>query len=213
MSAGYIYVLINKSFEGLIKIGSTTLGAKERARQLSSSTGVPTPFIVAYEIYVDDYINFEKQIHNRLSEFRVNQNREFFQYPLHKAIELIQSLNKAETNIDVFEAIEISSSLFARYGNNLKPSISSIRICQDGERVYFEFTKDKYIADYLKDQIITRTDLGFIVEDYDERMFNPKNHISVNVNKFLDLDDYSMLNCVDEIFTQEWIEEQLSKSY
>lgn len=29
MSAGYIYVLINKSLEGLIKIGSTTLGAKE----------------------------------------------------------------------------------------------------------------------------------------------------------------------------------------
>lgn len=78
MSAGYIYILINKSLEGLIKIGSTTLGVKERARQLSSSTGVPTPFIVAYEIYVEDCINFEKQIHNQLSEFRVNPNREFF---------------------------------------------------------------------------------------------------------------------------------------
>lgn len=41
-------------------------------------------------------------------------------------------------------------------------------------------------------------------------MFEPKNHIRVNVNKSLDLDDYSMLNCVGEIFTQEWIEKQLT---
>ena len=47
MSAGYIYILINKSFDGLLKIGSTTLGAEERARQISASTGVPMPFIVA----------------------------------------------------------------------------------------------------------------------------------------------------------------------
>lgn len=42
-------------------------------------------------------------------------------------------------------------------------------------------------------------------------MFKPNNHIGVNVNKFLDLDDYSMLNCVGEIFTQEWIEKQLTR--
>lgn len=59
-------------------------------------------------------------------------------------------------------------------------------------------------------QIITRTDLGFIVENYEDRVFEPKNHIRVNVNKFLDLDDYSMLNCVGEIFTQEWIKKQLT---
>lgn len=85
-----------------------------------------------------------------------------------------------------------------------------MRICQDGERVYFEFTKDEYIADYLKNQIITRTDLGFIVNGGEDRMFNPKDQIRVNVDKFLDLDDYSMLNCVNEIFTQQWVENQLA---
>ena len=145
------------------------------------------------------------------NEFRVNPNREFFKYPLYKAIELIQNLNKSKIDDDVFEAMEISSLLLARYGDNIESSISSIRICQDNERVYFEFTKDKYIAGYLKDQIITRTDLGFIVENYEDRVFEPKNHIRVNVNKFLDLDDYSILNCVGEIFTQEWIEKQLNE--
>lgn len=205
MSAGYVYILINKSLDGLIKIGSTTLGAKERAKQLSSSTGIPTPFIVAYEIYVEDCVHFEKRIHNELSEFRINPNREFFRYPLNKAIELIQRLKEAKTRDDVFEAIEILPILSDRYGNNIESSISSIRIVQDSERVYFEFTKNEYIADYLKDQIITRRDLGFIVENYDDKMFNPKKDININVNKFLDLDDCSMLNCVGEIFTETWI--------
>lgn len=208
MGAGYVYILINKSLDGLIKIGSTTLGAEERARQLSSSTGVPTPFMVAYEIYVDNSTKLEKQIHNMLDEFRVNPNREFFKYPLHKAIELIQKLNKND-DINVFESIEISSSLLARYGNSIEESISSMRICQNNERVYFEFTKNEYIADYLKNQIINRMDLGFIIGNDGDRMFNVEKHIGVNVDKFLALDDYSMLNCVDKIFTKEWITQKL----
>ena len=208
MGAGYVYILINKSLDGLIKIGSTTLGAEERARQLSSSTGVPTPFMVAYEIYVDNSTKLEKQIHNLLDEFRVNPNREFFKYPLHKAIELIQKLNKND-DINVFESIEISSSLLARYGNSIEESISSMRICQNNERVYFEFTKNEYIADYLKNQIINRIDLGFIIGNDGDRMFNVEKHIGVNVDKFLALDDYSMLNCVDKIFTKEWITRKL----
>lgn len=213
MSAGYIYILINKSLDGLIKIGSTTLGAEKRVKQLSSSTGVPTPFIVAYESYVNDCVNFEKQIHDQLSEFRANPNREFFRYPLYKAIGLIQNLNKMETDTDVFEAIEILSLLSARYGNNIKSYISSIRVCQDNERVYLEFTENRYMAGYLKNQIINRIDLGFIVGDYKDKMFDSKNHIRINVNKFLDLDDYSILNSVCELFTKEWVEKQLTGTF
>ena len=80
-----------------------------------------------------------------------------------------------------------------------------MRICQNNERVYFEFTKNEYIADYLKNQIINRIDLGFIIGNDGDRMFNVEKHIGVNVYKFLALDDYSMLNCVDKIFTKEWI--------
>ena len=108
---------------------------------------------------------------------RVNPNREFFKYPLHKAIELIQKLNKND-DINVFESIEISSSLLARYGNSIEESISSMRICQNNEHVYFEFTKNEYIADYLKNQIINRMDLGFIIGNDGDRMFNVEKHFS-----------------------------------
>lgn len=140
---------------------------------------------------------------NILSEFRVNPNREFFQYSLNKAIELIYKLNERQ-NTNFFEAIEKMTLIIDRYNDNIDASIGSIRICQDEKRVYFEFTKDKYIAYYLKDQIITRTDLGFIVEEYEEKLFNPTYHINTNISKFLELDDCSMANCVGEIFVEEW---------
>ncbi|WP_298199752.1 hypothetical protein, partial [Desulfosporosinus sp.] len=73
------------------------------------------------------------------------------------------------------------------------------------ERVYLEFTKNEYIADYLKDQHITRRDLGFIIEDtdIDEKTFNSDWPVSTNVAKFLELDDYSISMCAGEIFTKE----------
>jgi hypothetical protein len=47
---GYIYILINPSLEGLIKVGKTTRDPIDHAVELSKATGVPTPFIVAYHI-------------------------------------------------------------------------------------------------------------------------------------------------------------------
>lgn len=61
MEYGYIYILNNNSMSGLIKIGSTVINAQERAKQISSNTGVPTPFKVAYELYVPNYKEFEKR--------------------------------------------------------------------------------------------------------------------------------------------------------
>jgi T5orf172 domain len=49
MTSGYVYILINTSFDGMIKVGRTTRDPQERARELSWATGIPTPFRVAYE--------------------------------------------------------------------------------------------------------------------------------------------------------------------
>lgn len=215
MELGYVYILINDSIKGMIKIGSTVINAQERAKQLSKNTGVPTPFKVAYELYVPNYKVFEKSIHNCLADFRVNPNREFFNYPLNKAIKLIEELNSRNKveNEDRFESMEILTQLRKRYEQDIISTISSIRIYQTNDRVYLEFTKDEYIASYLKNQYITRIDLGFIIEDtdIDEKLFNAELPVSINAIKFLELDDYSMLNCVGEIFTEEGCK-RMSKS-
>lgn len=209
MKSGFIYILINDSFSGLIKIGSTVISAQERARQLSSNTAVPTPFKVAYEVYTDDCEKLEKNIHTQLNEFRVNANREFFNYPLSRAIQLIQNIekNKNTQKNDKYEAIEILPQLIEKYGDYINPKLSSIKIYQTNERVYLEVTEDTYISDYLKDQHIYRQDLGYMIEDVEieERTFNPDLPIHFNVERFLALDNCSMVVCASEIFTEEGV--------
>lgn len=206
MEAGYIYILINDSYKGLIKVGSTALGADKRAKQLSANTAVPTPFKVAYEVYVDNCLNFEIELHSRLSDFRVNPNREFFHYPLNKAIEMINTLKNTYDfqNEDRFEAIEVLPQILEKYGENIDLAISSMKICQNNEKVYFECTKDDYVGGYLKDQYIKRTDLAFIAESEEDLTFKPEALITTNVDIFLKLDDISMANCFCEIFVKEW---------
>lgn len=46
---GWVYVLENESMPGVYKIGMTTSTPEKRAKDISSSTGVPTPFIVVKE--------------------------------------------------------------------------------------------------------------------------------------------------------------------
>ncbi|EQF23629.1 meiotically up-regulated protein 113 family protein [Clostridioides difficile CD160] len=209
MEEGYVYILRNDSLKGLLKIGSTTFGAEKRAKQLSNNTAIPTPFIVVYEIYVRHYEEFEKTIHKKLASYRVNTKREFFAVSIDKVIELMnyekeKSYYKAD---DKYSAIEILPKLVAKYGIHINPDIVSARIYQEIDRVYFEYTKYKYRADYLKDQIIIRIDLQFITNDMDEndKIFKETVSIETNVDRFIRLDDISMANCVGDIFIKEWL--------
>lgn len=100
--AEYIYILINPSIGGLLKIGRTSRSPEERAKELSASTGVPTPFIVAYEEQVVNSMIAEKLIHEQIAAigYRINDAREFFSMPLKKAISVVAivcgQLNRSE---------------------------------------------------------------------------------------------------------------------
>lgn len=103
---GYIYILINPSLKNLIKIGKTTRDVDERAKELSGSTGIPTPFVVAYQMFVKNCSEAEKYVHARLdlNGLRVNDNREFFYATITDAINIfieyknIEDINKNEKN-------------------------------------------------------------------------------------------------------------------
>lgn len=208
MEEGYVYILSNDSLNGLLKIGSTTFGAEKRAKQLSYTTALPTPFIVEYEIYVRHYVEFEKAIHRKLDSYRVNPKREFFAVSIDKAIEVIDHEKKKPyyDADDTYSAIEILSKLVKKYGTYIAPDIVSAKIYEEIERVYFEYTKYEYIGGYLKNQNIHRIDLGFIIVDIDEedKLFKKEVPIEVNVKKFFELDEISMANCFGDIFIEEW---------
>lgn len=94
--SGYVYVLINPSMDGLVKIGKTTREPENRIEELSRATGVPTPFTLVYKEYFDYCSKAEYTIHNILDErgYRVSNNREFFSAPIYEVISLIQELKQ-----------------------------------------------------------------------------------------------------------------------
>jgi hypothetical protein len=69
----------------LLKIGSTTLTPDERARQLSSSTGVPRRYqVVAFRPF-DDELRAERELQALFSGQRVDSRREFFEIGIEEA--------------------------------------------------------------------------------------------------------------------------------
>ena len=90
---GYIYALVNSSMPGLIKVGKTIGLPSERVAELSSATGVPTPFVVAFEQLFEDCDAAEAFIHTALERLglRPSASREFFRAPAADVIRLILS--------------------------------------------------------------------------------------------------------------------------
>ncbi len=85
------YALEASPLQGLIKVGKTTRHPKDRAKELSSHTGVPTPYIVAYYKKVGDCNKAERFVHSQLENngFRVSENREFFNASLADVIDIM----------------------------------------------------------------------------------------------------------------------------
>lgn len=94
MPAGFLYVLINPSMPGLTKVGKTTRDPSDRVTELSSATGVPSPFMLAFQQPVGECDVAERWVHQELERrgFRLSDNREFFNAPLH---EIIQTVTKS----------------------------------------------------------------------------------------------------------------------
>ena len=100
---GYVYILVNDSMPGLIKIGRTARNSSERARELSTATGIPTPFQVAFELSSRNYEKLESEMHSKLAECRVAGNREFFKCPVDEAIRLLKELRSQRIAKEKYE--------------------------------------------------------------------------------------------------------------
>lgn len=79
---------------GLVKVGKTTRLPSERANELSGVTGVPTPFIVAYEDFFEDCDSAESFVHTKLHQLgvRISDDREFFRTSVATVVKVIASV-------------------------------------------------------------------------------------------------------------------------
>ncbi len=85
----WVYVLSNPSIPGQLKIGFTDFTPERRAKQLSNSTGVPTPFQVEWAFHCFNGEQLEGEVHRYLEASRIMGNREFFDITLTEAKETI----------------------------------------------------------------------------------------------------------------------------
>ncbi len=99
--SGSVYVLSNPEHPGLVKIGYTTRTPKERARELSASTGVPRPFEVEYEATVSHPRRVERAVHQTLNPRMVNPDREFFEVSVRTAIRTIRRVADVDDDTSV----------------------------------------------------------------------------------------------------------------
>jgi len=97
--AGWVYILSNEYMPGIYKVGMTTTSPEARAKELSSSTGVPFPFKVEAAYHCDDPAYSESEIHEALSEFRINNSREFFKLDLQEIKDACSQLSEAEVGL------------------------------------------------------------------------------------------------------------------
>jgi len=88
-SVGYIYILSTRSQPGFLKIGMTQRSVEVRVKEINAATGVLIPYGVRAVWKVDDAPNVEKELHALLTEYRVRDDREFFELEFNQASQLI----------------------------------------------------------------------------------------------------------------------------
>lgn len=76
---------------GMVKVGKTNRDPKDRLRELSAATGIPTPFVLVYSAYFADCLEAEQFVHAMLesSGHRVTSNREFFHATVQEATDAV----------------------------------------------------------------------------------------------------------------------------
>lgn len=90
----WVYIFSNPAIPNMLKIGYTRLTPDERAKQLSSATGVAMPYKVEWAFHCFNGEALEREVHNSLEGYRVSNNREFFLLPLEEAKTVIEEIGK-----------------------------------------------------------------------------------------------------------------------
>ena len=106
---GYVYIFTNDSFrDDWVKIGKT-IDLKGRLKTLFN-TSLPLPFKIYATLQTRKYEAIEKIVHkqiDRLTDLRINQNREFFNVHPTQALDILMD-----------QATALDDAVIMRYKNN-----------------------------------------------------------------------------------------------
>jgi hypothetical protein len=87
----FVYIMSNKAYPNIYKIGWTSSLPEERAEELTGTSHI-YPFKVEYSKKFKNAVQIEKQCHDHFKKNRVANNREFFEVPLNEIKEYIDGI-------------------------------------------------------------------------------------------------------------------------
>lgn len=112
----YVYIMSNTSYgDDVFKIGWTRKHPLKRAIELHTS-GIPTPFVVESMITTMEGSKLEKQIHNHLTQYRMNNNREFFKISKDNLTKILTT----ELNLELTLIPELDDTCHTEYPKKYK---------------------------------------------------------------------------------------------
>ena len=86
---GWVYIITNKAMPGLVKVGQSSKDPELRAQELGN-TGIPHPFLVEYDILIDNPYEVEQKAHKSLKKYR--EGKEWFKCSIELAAEEIKKV-------------------------------------------------------------------------------------------------------------------------
>lgn len=118
---GYVYVISNKAMLGLVKVGFSTKDPRGRANELGTAS--PYPYIIEYEVLVDDPKKIEQEAHYILSH--LNEGKEWFKCDALTALMAIRKASKGQKiYLENILNKECDSQLKNKDDNSKKSSIT-----------------------------------------------------------------------------------------
>ncbi len=104
------------------------------------------------------------------------------------------------------EKLEILEQFINRYGNKINPMLRSIKYCQS----VFAASVEMNFSNSVNPVVINLDFIGGkIVKDEEGNdadilpMFNPDADIVDNAKSLIELDEHSLIMCIDNLFTEE----------
>lgn len=180
---GYVYILTNPSFrEDWVKIGKSSRPVDVRSKELDN-TAVPLPFEIFATIKTAKYNEVEKLVHNiidNLTNFRIRQNREFFNVAPQKALEILKEI-----------ALTIDDAVVTEYDNNQpvcsdNPISMPIQKCTNHGKDYTKYSLNG-VGSYGKGRLALEV----------IRVYVGSNH--VNYNELVELLPNRLIKTVDKV--------------
>lgn len=103
------------------------------------------------------------------------------------------------------EKLELLNQFIRLYGSNINPQLTSVQYCQNEEEAMI-------VLQFKSGRNPVKTNLDFIMEIEKKEegnnkkmvpLFDPRADIVDNSRLLLQLDTYSLINCIDCLFTEE----------